>query len=64
MKPNRTPPRPRRVTVESLESRTLLAVITVNAAQVVREVSPRLLGVNLAWWDTQLPTARTRQVYG
>jgi alpha-L-arabinofuranosidase len=51
-----------RVSVESLESRTLLAVITVNAAQVVREVAPRLLGVNLAWWDTQLPTARTRQM--
>ena len=47
---------------EPLESRTLFAVITVNAAQVVRAVNPHVLGVNLAWWDTQLPTVRTRQM--
>jgi alpha-L-arabinofuranosidase len=52
----------RKPAFESLEPRTLFAVVTVNAAQVVRAVNPHVLGVNLAWWDTQLPTARTRQM--
>jgi hypothetical protein len=62
---NRRPgsPRPRpAATCEPLESRTLLAIVTVDADQVVRAVNPHVLGVNLNWWDTQLPTARTRQM--
>ena len=45
----------RRVTVELLEDRRLLAVITVDAHRAVRDVNPQLLGVNVNWWDTQLP---------
>jgi len=52
----------RRVTVELLEDRRLLAVITVDAHRAVRDVNPQLLGVNVNWWDTQLPTTRTRQM--
>ena len=51
----------RSVAVEPLEPRTFLT-ITVNADQVVRTVNPHVLGVNLAWWDTQLPTPTTRQM--
>ena len=47
---------------ESLESRLLLSVITVDAGRVVRRVNPHVLGVNLAWWDTNLPTPRTQQM--
>ena len=43
----------RRVTVELLEDRRLLAVITVDAHR--RRASTQLLGVNVNWWDTQLP---------
>ena len=52
----------RAVALEVLESRTLCATVTVNAGQVIREVNPRLLGVNVNWWDTQLPTTRTQQM--
>src|SRR3954469_18640781 len=48
--------------LESLESRRLLAVVSVNAAQVVRSVSTDLLGVNVAWWDSSLNTAQTKQM--
>ena len=52
----------RPVALESLEPRTLYATVTVNAGQVIREVNPHLLGVNVNWWDTQLPTTRTQQM--
>ena len=50
------------VALEPLEPRTLYATVTVNAGQIMREVNPHLLGVNINWWDTQLPTARTQQM--
>jgi hypothetical protein len=40
----------------------LLAVVTVNAAQVVRPVSNQVLGVNVAWWDSALNTTQTQQM--
>ena len=45
-----------------LEDRELLATVTVNAASVVRSVDTQLLGVNLAWWDSDLNTAPTEQM--
>lgn len=50
------------VSTEPLEARTLFAVLTVDANDVVRDVNPHLLGVNVTWWDTQLPTSRTRDM--
>ncbi len=47
---------------EVLERRELLANVTVNAGQVVRSVDTQLLGVNLAWWDTNLNTPQTEQM--
>jgi hypothetical protein len=40
----------------------LLATVTVDAGEVVRAVNPQLLGVNTAWWDTDLNTADTQQM--
>jgi hypothetical protein len=37
-------------------------VVSVNAGQVVRAVDTQLLGVNLAWWDSDLNTAQTQQM--
>jgi alpha-N-arabinofuranosidase len=48
--------------VEVLEARALLATVTVNASQVVRPVNTQLLGVNVAWWDTNLNTTRTQSM--
>lgn len=48
--------------LDRLEGRALLASVTVNAATVVRPVDTQLLGVNLAWWDSNLNTAQTRQM--
>ena len=48
--------------LEGLEDRELLAVVSVNAGQVVRTVDTQLLGVNLAWWDSDLNTAQTQQM--
>jgi alpha-N-arabinofuranosidase len=45
-----------------LENRALLATVTINATQVARTVSTDLLGVNVAWWDTNLNTAQTAQM--
>ena len=47
---------------ESLEVRALLAAVTVDVGQVVRAVDPQLLGVNAAWWDTNLNTSQTQQM--
>lgn len=57
-----TTPRRRRPSLEGLEVRALLATVTVNAATVVRPVDTQLLGVNLAWWDSNLNTAQTKQM--
>jgi methionine-rich copper-binding protein CopC len=46
--------------LEPLEDRLLLAVVAVDADQVVRPVETRDLGVNLAWWDNALNTSQTQ----
>jgi hypothetical protein len=51
--------RSRRPGLESLEDRTLLATVTVNASDVIRPVETQLLGVNLTWWDSSLNTSQT-----
>src|SRR5262249_10078270 len=48
--------------VEFLEERELLAVVSVNAAQVVRAAATQLLAVNRTWWDTNLNTSQTQQM--
>ena len=48
--------------LESLELRDLLAAVTVDVSQVVRQVNTELLGVNTAWWDSSLNTAETAQM--
>ena len=48
--------------LEALEPRELLATVAVNAGQVVRNVNTQLLGVNVAWWDSNLNTAQTAQL--
>ena len=48
--------------LEGLEERVLLATVTVNASQVVRAVDTQLLGVNVAWWDSNLNTSQTQQM--
>jgi alpha-L-arabinofuranosidase len=35
---------------------------TVNAASVIHNDSTQLLGVNIDWWDQQIPTAQTQQL--
>src|SRR5258708_2089296 len=50
--------------LERLETRELLAVVAVNASQIVRSVNDNVLGVNLDWWDTNLPTSQTKQMVG
>jgi hypothetical protein len=59
-------PRSRRVAVslrvEPLEIRVVPATVTVDAGQVVRPVDPKVLGVNVAWWDSSLNTAQTQQM--
>jgi alpha-L-arabinofuranosidase len=52
----------RRPGIESLEGRELLALISVNAAQVVRAVDTQLLGANVAWYDSALNTSQTQQM--
>ncbi len=52
----------RRPAIEGLESRELLATVTVNASAVVRAVNPQLLGVNVDWWDSDLNTSQTQQM--
>ncbi len=47
---------------EFLERRALLATVTVNASQIVCAVNTNLLGVNVAWWDTDLNATQTAQM--
>ncbi len=47
---------------EGLEERQLLATVSVNASQVVRSVDTQLLGVNVAWYDSDLNTSETQQM--
>jgi hypothetical protein len=54
--------RPLSLQLEPLESRELLAVVSVNAGQMVRPVNDNVLGVNLAWWDSSLNTSQTQQL--
>lgn len=48
--------------LEGLEERVLLATVAVNAGSVVRAVDTQLLGVNVAWYDSNLNTAETAQM--
>ena len=48
--------------VEGLEERVLLATVAVNAGSVVRAVDTQLLGVNVAWYDSDLNTPETQQM--
>jgi len=48
--------------IEGLERRELLATVSVNASQVVRAVNTQLLGVNVAWYDSNLNTSQTQQM--
>lgn len=52
----------RRPVIEGLERRELMAAVGVDPTQVVRLVNNQVLGVNLAWWDTNLTSARTKQM--
>jgi hypothetical protein len=49
-------------TIEGLEARALLATVSVNASQIIRSVNPQLLGVNVAWYDSNLNTPQTEQM--
>lgn len=51
-----------RPVLEALEDRSLPSTVSVNPAQAIRPVEPKLLGVNLTWWDSNLNTAQTRQL--
>ncbi len=59
---DRSPAGRTRLNLEPLEDRSLLAVVTVNAAQVVRPVNTQLLGANVTWWDSNLNTSQTQQM--
>jgi len=52
--------------VEVLEDRSLLAsgvaLVDVDAGQVVRRIDDPFLGVNVAWWDFYLNTSQTREM--
>lgn len=48
--------------LEALEDRSLPSTVSVNPGQVIRAVEPKLLGVNLTWWDSNLNTPQTRQL--
>lgn len=54
-------PRPR-LELELLESRDLPSTLTILAGKVVRTVNDQVLGVNLAWWDSNLNTPQTQQM--
>ncbi|HEV3003374.1 MAG TPA: hypothetical protein VGX78_02890, partial [Pirellulales bacterium] len=56
--------RGRRLQLEQLEAREVLSTVavTVDATQVVRAVNDQLLGVNVAWWDSNLNTTKTQQM--
>ena len=47
---------------ETLESRLLLATVSVNVNQTVRSADPQLLGLNVATWDGNLSTSQTAQM--
>lgn len=51
-----------RLAVELLEDRFAPAVIAVNNGDFVRTATDQLLGINLAWWDSNLNTATTQQM--
>ena len=46
-----------RLRVERLEDRLAPAAINIQAGTTVRTATAQLLGVNLAWWDSNLNTA-------
>ncbi len=47
---------------ETLESRTLLSVVTVNTNQTVRSISGPLVGTNVTWWQGELNTTQMQQM--
>jgi hypothetical protein len=52
----------RRLGFEPLESRDLLAAVSVNVGDVLRSVNNQVLGINLGWWDSYLSTSQTAQL--
>jgi hypothetical protein len=48
--------------LEILEDRTVPAVLTIDATSAIRTVNDQVLGVNLAYWDSNLGTATTLQM--
>ena len=54
--------RTRRPEIEFLEERALLAVVSVDAGEVIRPVDTQLLGVNLTSPDANLNTSETQQM--
>ena len=48
--------------LEWLEKRELLANVSINAGDVIRAVNSQLLGVNVAWYDSDLNTSQTQQM--
>lgn len=51
-----------RPNLERLEGRELLANVAIDATQALRPAATQDLGVNLAWWDTNLTTPPTGQM--
>ncbi|HMB94792.1 MAG TPA: hypothetical protein VKK61_02005, partial [Tepidisphaeraceae bacterium] len=47
---------------QSLESRQLLAAVSVDTTQVLRTVDSRMVGTNLTWWQGELNTTRMQQM--
>ena len=52
----------RKLRLERLEPRQMLATVAVNAGQVIRTLNDQFLGVNLATWDSALNTSQTQQM--
>jgi alpha-L-arabinofuranosidase len=57
----RTPAR-RLLRIESLEDRSLLTVLSVNASDILRPVSAYILGTNVNWYTDNLNTAQTKDM--
>src|SRR4051794_7135552 len=48
--------------LEPLECRELLAAVSVDAGQPLRSLSSGVLGVNIAWWQSNLSTPQLKQM--
>src|SRR5437763_8929619 len=54
--------RRRQLRLEALEARATPAAIGVQAGTTVRTATDQLLGVNLAWWDSNLNSTTQQMV--